>query len=61
MPVHAVSLVAMSLWLLDNCDLEVCAATAAELDIRLKQQAAAELRSSDALLSHWEAATAALP
>ena len=30
-------------------------------DIRLKQQAAAELRSSDALLSHWEAATAALP
>jgi kynurenine formamidase len=31
MPVHAVSLVAMGLWLLDNCDLEVCAATAAEL------------------------------
>ena len=31
MPVHAVSLVAMGLWLLDNCDLEVCATTAAEL------------------------------
>jgi len=31
MPVHAVGLVAMGLWLLDNCDLEVCAATAAEL------------------------------
>ncbi|MET7706428.1 cyclase family protein [Micromonospora sp. NPDC005413] len=31
MPVHAVSLVAMGLWLLDNCDLEACAATAAEL------------------------------
>jgi hypothetical protein len=26
-----VSLVAMGLWLLDNCDLEVCAATAAQL------------------------------
>jgi hypothetical protein len=25
-----VSLVAMGLWLLDNCDLEVCATTAAE-------------------------------
>ncbi|UWZ59723.1 cyclase family protein [Dactylosporangium aurantiacum] len=32
MPVHAVGLVAMGLWLLDNCDLELCAATAAELD-----------------------------
>ena len=32
MPVHAVSLVAMGLWLLDNCDLEACATTAAELD-----------------------------
>ncbi|BCJ37255.1 cyclase [Actinocatenispora thailandica] len=32
MPVHAVGLVAMGLWLLDNCDLEDCAATAAELD-----------------------------
>ncbi|MDA2813213.1 cyclase family protein [Nocardiopsis sp. RSe5-2] len=31
MPVHAVSLVAMGLWMLDNCDLEACAATAAEL------------------------------
>jgi hypothetical protein len=31
MPVHAVSLVAMGLWLVDNCDLEVCATTAAEL------------------------------
>jgi hypothetical protein len=30
-------------------------------DIRLEQRAAAELRSSDALLSHWEADTAALP
>ncbi|MFF0153812.1 cyclase family protein [Micromonospora sp. NPDC005203] len=32
MPVHAVGLVAMGLWLLDNCDLEACATTAAELD-----------------------------
>ncbi|WP_433534217.1 cyclase family protein [Micromonospora sp. CA-249363] len=31
MPVHAVALVAMGLWLLDNCDLEACATTAAEL------------------------------
>jgi kynurenine formamidase len=31
MPVHAVSLVAMGLWMLDNCDLEGCARTAAEL------------------------------
>ncbi|GAA4560297.1 cyclase family protein [Pseudonocardia xishanensis] len=31
MPVHAVGLVAMGLWLLDNCDLERCARTAAEL------------------------------
>ena len=31
MPVHAVGLVAMGLWLLDNCDLEACAATATEL------------------------------
>lgn len=31
MPVHTVGLVAMGLWLLDNCDLEACAATAAEL------------------------------
>ncbi|RKE05595.1 kynurenine formamidase [Catellatospora citrea] len=31
MPVHAVSLVAMGLWMLDNCDLEACATTAAEL------------------------------
>jgi kynurenine formamidase len=31
MPVHAVGLVAMGLWLLDNCDLEACVTTAAEL------------------------------
>ena len=31
MPVHAVSLVAMGLWMLDNCDPEACASTAAEL------------------------------
>ncbi|MGW6282338.1 cyclase family protein [Kribbella sp. NPDC055071] len=31
MPVHAVSLVAMGLWMIDNCDLEACATTAAEL------------------------------
>jgi kynurenine formamidase len=31
MPVHVLSLVAMGLWMLDNCDLEQCAATAAEL------------------------------
>ena len=31
MPVHAVGLVAMGLWLLDNCDLEACATTAAGL------------------------------
>jgi kynurenine formamidase len=31
MPIHAVSLVAMGLWLVDNCDLEACAATATEL------------------------------
>ncbi|MCO8270314.1 cyclase family protein [Actinoplanes sp. TRM 88003] len=31
MPVHAVSLVAMGLWLLDNCDLEACTTTATEL------------------------------
>ncbi|GAA3450814.1 cyclase family protein [Dactylosporangium matsuzakiense] len=31
MPVHSVALVAMGLWLLDNCDLEACAKTAAEL------------------------------
>jgi kynurenine formamidase len=31
MPVHAVGLVAMGLWLLDNCDLEACAATASDL------------------------------
>jgi kynurenine formamidase len=31
MPIHAVGLVAMGLWLLDNCDLEACAATAEEL------------------------------
>lgn len=31
MPVHAVGLVAMGLWLLDNCDLEACTATATAL------------------------------
>jgi len=31
MPVHAVGLVAMGLCLLDNCDLEACATTAAQL------------------------------
>ncbi|MCW8382199.1 cyclase family protein [Streptomyces justiciae] len=31
MPVHTVGLVAMGLWLVDNCDLEACAVTAAEL------------------------------
>ncbi|GAA0485279.1 cyclase [Paractinoplanes deccanensis] len=31
MPVHAVALVAMGLWMVDNCDLEACAATAASL------------------------------
>ena len=31
MRVHAVSLVAMGLWLFDNCNLEACATTAAEL------------------------------
>ncbi|MFC0541984.1 cyclase family protein [Kutzneria chonburiensis] len=31
MPIHAVGLVAMGLWMVDNCDLEACAATAAEL------------------------------
>jgi kynurenine formamidase len=31
LPVHAVALTAMGLWLMDNCDLESCAATAGEL------------------------------
>lgn len=31
MPIHSVGLVAMGLWLVDNCDLEACAATATEL------------------------------
>lgn len=31
MPVHAVSLTAMGLWLMDNCDLEACARTAEDL------------------------------
>ena len=34
MPVHAVSLVAMGLWLLDSCGLEAYARTAAELSQR---------------------------
>jgi len=44
MPVHAVSLVAMGLWLLDNCDLEACATTAAELTQWDFQLALAPLR-----------------
>ena len=32
MPIHSVGLVAMGLWLIDNCDLEACAATAARLE-----------------------------
>jgi kynurenine formamidase len=44
MPVHAVGLVAMGLWLLDNCDLERCAATAAELGRWEFQLAVAPLR-----------------
>ncbi len=31
MPIHSVGLVAMGLWLIDNCDLEACAITAARL------------------------------
>ena len=31
MPVHTIGIVAMGLWLLDNCDLEACAATAERL------------------------------
>ncbi|SNY66872.1 cyclase family protein [Paractinoplanes atraurantiacus] len=31
MPIHAIGLVAMGLWLLDNCDLEACATTAMSL------------------------------
>ncbi len=31
MPIHSIGLVAMGLWLVDNCDLEACAATAAAL------------------------------
>lgn len=31
MPIHSIGLVAMGLWLVDNCDLEARAATAAEL------------------------------
>ncbi len=31
MPIHSVGLVAMGLWLVDNCDLEACAATAERL------------------------------
>jgi kynurenine formamidase len=44
MPVHAVGLVAMGLWLLDNCDLELCATTAAELGQWDFQFAVAPLR-----------------
>jgi hypothetical protein len=48
MPVHAVGLVAMGLWLLDNCDLEACAATAAELGLPpLEPSANAAQRISD--------------
>ena len=31
MPIHSVALVAMGLWLVDNCELEACAAMAARL------------------------------
>ena len=31
MPVHTIGIVAMGLWLVDNCDLEACAATAERL------------------------------
>jgi kynurenine formamidase len=48
MPVHAVGLVAMGLWLLDNCDLEACAATAAELGQWDFQLAVAPLRFAGA-------------
>jgi kynurenine formamidase len=44
MPVHAVGLVAMGLWLLDNCDLEACATTAAELGTWDFQLAVAPVR-----------------
>ncbi|HEY8472837.1 MAG TPA: cyclase family protein [Natronosporangium sp.] len=44
LPVHAVGLVAMGLWLIDNCDLEACAATAAELDQWDFQLAVAPIR-----------------
>jgi kynurenine formamidase len=44
MPVHTVGLVAMGLWMLDNCDLEACAATAAELGQWEFQLAVAPIR-----------------
>jgi hypothetical protein len=69
MPVHAVSLVAMGLWPLDNCDLEAYATTAAELgqwDFHLAvapvaspvRPAARSTRSphSDRAQSNWYAA-----
>jgi kynurenine formamidase len=31
-PIHAIGITAMGLWLIDNCDLEACASTAAELE-----------------------------
>ncbi len=44
MPIHSVGLVAMGLWLMDNCDLEACATTAAELGQWDFQLAIAPLR-----------------
>lgn len=45
-PVHAVGITAMGLWLLDNCDLEACAATADELQQWDFQLAVCPLRMS---------------
>ena len=44
MPVHTIGLVAMGLWLLDNCDLEACADTAERLGQWDFQLAVAPLR-----------------
>jgi kynurenine formamidase len=44
MPIHSVGLVAMGLWLMDNCDLGACASTAAELGQWDFQLAIAPLR-----------------
>jgi hypothetical protein len=44
MPVHTIGLVAMGLWLLDNCDRETCATTAERLHQWDFQLAVAPLR-----------------